>query len=233
MTPNLSLFKSNQLKEFLQVDYLKNLWSVFPFEIIENCNKGNCRDRVYSTENTIMTMVYSSTLADKTLENSVDVFKQVHDNQIDLILQSANATIEREKASDLKESKIRRGPKKKYKIKVSKSKITEISENTAAYSKARKRVSLELMKNVFYKSRENSELKVYWHEMETYLTDGTYVQMQDTKELREIYDVKSTNEDYKGAYPQGLVQSVIQQGSGIIHEYALANRHISELALIR
>ena len=232
MTPNLSLFKSNQLKEFLQVDYLKNLWSVFPFEIIESYDKKNSRDRVYSTENTIMTMVYSSTLADKTLENAVDVFKQVHDNQIDLILQSANDTIEQEKVSDLKESKIRRGPKKKYKLKVSKSKITEISENTAAYSKARKRVSLELMQNVFYKSRENSELKVYWHDMETYLTDGTYVQMQDTKELKEIYDVKSTNEDYKGAYPQGLVQSIIQQGSGIIQEFALASRHTSELALI-
>jgi hypothetical protein len=232
MTPNLSLLKSNQLKEFLQVDYLKNLWSVFPFETIASYDKKNSRDRVYSTENTIMTMVYSSTLADKTLENAVDVFKQVHDNQIDLILQSAKDTMEQEKALDLKESKIRRGRKKKYKLKVPKSKITEISENTAAYSKARKRVSLELIQNVFYKSRENPELKVYWHEMETYLTDGTYVQMQDTKELREIYDVKSTNENYKEAYPQGLVQSIIQQGSGIIYEYALANRHTSELALI-
>jgi hypothetical protein len=68
--------------------------------------------------------------------------------------------------------------------------------------------------------------------METYLTDGTYVQMQDTKELRGIYDVKSKNGDYKEAYPQGLIQTIIQQGSGLIHAYTLANRHVSELSLI-
>jgi hypothetical protein len=68
--------------------------------------------------------------------------------------------------------------------------------------------------------------------MKTYITDGTYVQMQDTKELREIYDVKSTGMNYKQAYPQGLVQAIIEQGSGVIHDYMLANRHVSELSLI-
>lgn len=232
MTPNLSLFKSNQLREFLRIDYLKSLWSVFPFEVINNYDKKDTRDRVYSTENTIMTMVYSSTLADKTLENAVDIFKQIHDNQIDLVLKNANEAMEQEKANDLEDLKIRRGPKKKYKLKVSKSKIIEISENTAAYSKARKRVSFELLQNVFYKTREDSTLNVYWHGMETFLTDGTYVQMQDSKELREIYDVVSINENYKEAYPQGLLQSIIRQGSGVIHDYALANRHVSELSLI-
>ena len=232
MTPNLSLFKSNQLREFLRIDYLKSLWSVFPFEVINNYDKKDTRDRVYSTENTIMAMVYSSTMQDKTLENSVDVFKQVHDNQIGQILKKANDSIEQEKAADLKDLTIRRGPKKKYNINVPKSKIVEISENTAAYSKARKRVSFDLMQNIFYKTVENSELKVYWHGMETYLTDGTYTQMQDTKELRGIYNVMSKNADHKGAYPQGLIQAIIQQGSGIIRDYALANRHVSELSLI-
>jgi hypothetical protein len=232
MTPNLSLFKSNQLREFLRIDYLKSLWSVFPFEVINNYDKKDRRDRVYSTENTIMTMVYSSTLADKTLENAVDIFKQIHDNQIDLVLKNANEAMEQEKANDLEDLTIRRGPKKKYKLKVSKSKIIEISENTAAYSKARKRVSFELLQNVFYKTREDSNLNVYWYGMETFLTDGTYVQMQDSKELREIYDVVSVNANYKEAYPQGLLQSIIRQGSGIIHDYALANRHVSELSLI-
>jgi hypothetical protein len=232
MTPNLSLFKSNQLREFLQIDYLKSLWNVFPFEVINSYDKKDTRDRVYSTENTIMTMVYSSTLEDKTLENAVDVFKQVHDNQIGRILENAKDSIEQEKASDLKNSQTRRGPKKKYKLKIPKSKIVEISGNTAAYSKARKRVSIELMQNIFYKTVENSNINVYWQGMETYLTDGTYVQMQDTKELREIYDVVSSSVDYKEAYPQGLIQSIIKQGSGIVHNYALANRHVSELSLI-
>ncbi|MBU0544729.1 MAG: IS4 family transposase [Proteobacteria bacterium] len=232
MTPNISLLKSNQLREFLRIDYLKSLWSVFPFEVIDNYDKKGTRDRVYSIENTIMAMVYSATMADKTLENAVDICKQIHNKQKERILKNAKDALEEEKAKDLTETKIRRGPKKKYKLKLPKSKISEISENTAAYSKARKRVSLELMEQLFYKTRESMDSKTLWYGMETYLTDGTYVQMQDTKELREIYDVKSTNVDYKEAYPQGLVQSIIQQGSGIIHDYALANRHVSELSLI-
>lgn len=232
MTPNLSLLRSNQLREFLRIDYLRSLQSVFPFEVIDNYDKKGTRDRIYSTENTIMTMVYSSTMEDKTLENAVDIFRQVHEHQKERILNNAKDLIEQEKAEDLRSLKIKRGPKKKYKIKIAKSKTSEISDNTAAYSKARKRISLELMQNIFYKTRENSISKSCWYGMETYLTDGTYVQMQDTKELREIYDVRSTNVDYKEAYPQGLVQSIIQQGNGIIHDYALANRHVSELSLI-
>ena len=232
MTPNLSLLKSNQLKEFLRIDYLKSLRGVFPFEVIDNYDKKGTRDRVYSTENTIMTMVYSSTMADKTLENAVDIFKQIHDHQKERIVQNAKDAIEQEKAEDIKNLKIKRGPKKKYKLKIPKSKTSEISDNTAAYSKARKRVSLELLEQLFHTTRKNIDSKTLWYGMETYLTDGTYVQMQDTKELREIYDVKSTNVDYQEAYPQGLVQSIIQQGNGIIHDYALANRHVSELSLI-
>jgi hypothetical protein len=232
MTPNLSLYKSNQLREFLRIDCLKSLQSIFPFEVIDNYDKSGTRDRVYSTENTIMTMVYSSTMEDKTLENSVEIFKQIHEHQKERIYKNAKDSIEQEKAEDQKILKIKRGPKKKYKMNIPKSKISELSDNTAAYSKARKRVSLELMEDIFYKSRENSGTKVSWHGMKTYITDGTYVQMQDTKELREIYDVKSMGMNYKETYPQGLVQAIIEQGSGVIYNYILANRHVSELSLI-
>ena len=232
MTPNISLQKTNQLKEFFRIDCLKSLEGVFPFEVFDSYNNKGTRDRVYSIENTILAMVYSSTMEDKTLENAVDIFKKIHGTQVERILKNAKESIEQERMNDSLYSKTRRGPKKKYKLKVSKSKTTEISSNTAAYSKARKRVSLELIQRVFYKSRENSKFDASWYGMKTYLTDGTYVQTQDTKELRKMYDVKSANEDHKEAFPQGLVQSIIQQWSGIIHDYALANRHESELSLI-
>jgi len=232
MTPNLSLLKSVRLREFLRIDHLQGLSSVFPFEEIEKFDNTGKRDRIYSTENTILTMVHSATQEDKTLQNAVGLFERIYENQKERILKDAQASVEREKAEDLKNKEVKRGPKKKYKLKVPKSKTSEISDNTAAYSKARKRVSLKLMEQLFYKTRENTDSKTLWYGMKTYLTDGTYVQMQDTKELREIYDVKSTNVDCKAAYPQGLVQSIIQQGSGIIHDYALDNRHVSELSLI-
>ncbi|MCX6158431.1 MAG: IS4 family transposase [Ignavibacteriae bacterium] len=232
MTPNVSLQKSTQIRDLMRIGCLNSLWSVFPFEVIENYKTKGSRDRVYTAENTIMTMVSSSTMEDKTLENAVDIFKQLHDNQIEKIHQTAKESIEQEKAEDLRNPKKQRGRKKKYQTKIPKSKTIEISASTAAYSKARSRLDIRLFEEIFYKTRDNSKLKIYWHGMQTFLTDGTYTQMQDTKELKEIYDVKGKNNDSKEAYPQGLIQAIIEQGSGIIHDYALANRHVSELSLI-
>ena len=232
MTPNLSLQKSTILRDFLRVDSLQSLYGVFPFEIIEkNVNTGT-RDRVYSTENTIFTMVYSSTQGDKTLQNSVSIFENVYNNQKQRIIQYATKAIEKEKIQDLESTEIRRGPKKKYKLNLPKSKMGELSSNTAGYSNARKRIKLELLQDIFKKSAEDSGKKYLWHGMETYLTDGTYVQMQDAVELREMYDVKSNDGQYVASYPQGLVQAIIKQGSGLVHDFTLGSRHVSELFLI-
>ena len=148
MTPNTSLYKSCQIREYLRNDHLKVLSSVFPFDVIDNFDNKGTRDRVYSTENTILTMVYTSTLQDKTLENSVDIFKKIHDSHKEIIIENVMLSIEKEKAEDLQNPKIRRGPKKKYKFKIPKSKTIEISNNTAAYSNARKRVNYDLLKDI-------------------------------------------------------------------------------------
>jgi len=232
MTPNLSLQKSTSLRDFLRIDSLQALYGVFPFEIIEKNNNTGTRDRIYSTENTIFTMVYSSTQEDKTLQNSVSLFENVYNNQKQRIIQDATNSIEIEKTKDLESTEIRRGPKKKYKLKLPKSKTGELSNNTAAYSNARKRIKLELLQDIFKRSAEDSGKKYLWHGMETYLTDGTYVQMQDTIELRKKYDVKSSDGKYVTSYPQGLVQAIIKQGSGLVHDFSLDSRHVSELFLI-
>jgi len=232
MTANLSLLKSIQLRNFFRMDFLNSLYSIFPFEVIDKVAKQGTRDRIYSIENTILTMVYSSTQEDKTLENAVEIFERVHNNQKERILKNAQASIQREKENDLKVSKTKRGPKKKYNIKVPKSKTSEISDNTAGYSKARKRLSLDLLHEIFHKTTENTHSITKWYGMETYITDGTYAQMQDTKELRKIYDVQNKNNVHKKEYPQCLIQAIIQQGSGLIHDYTIANRHVSELSLI-
>ena len=232
MTPNQSLYKSNQLRGYLRADYLKGLYRVFPYEVLERHNLSGTRDRMYNNENTILTMIYSSTQEDKTLQNAVNIFSRVYENQSNRIIRDAESAIESEKKEDLKNNKVRRGPKKKYKLKILKSKISEVSSNTSAYSKARTRVDFKLLYEIFIKTRENKDSKYSWHGMNTYITDGTYVQMQDTKELREIYDVKYNDEGNKEGHPQGLVQAIIEQGSGFIHDYALSNRHASELSLI-
>lgn len=232
MTPNQSLEQSNQLRKFFRADYFQGMYSVFPFEVIEQFDTSGTRDRVYSCENTILTMVYSSTQTDKTLQNSVNIFSKIHQNQSVRIINEAGAAIEREKMEDLKNVEVRRGPKKKYKVKVPKSKISEISVNTAGYSKARKRIEFELFQEIFNKTKENDSSTALWHGKRTFITDGTYVQMQDTEELRKIYNVNHNDEEHKDSYPQGLIQAIIEQGSGFIHDYTLSDRHSSELSLI-
>lgn len=61
------------------------------------------------------------------------------------------------------------------------------------------------------------------------LADGTYVQMQDTESLRGNYDVKHNGKSSEG-YPQGLLEAVIERGTGQVHCFELSNRHVSELA---
>ena len=233
MTPNQSLSKSKQLREYLRADYLQGIHSVFPHEVIDRYDSTSTRDRVYSCENTILTMIYSATQADKTLQNAVNIFGRIHQNNSVRLITEAESALEIEKIEDLENTEIRRGPKKKYKLKIPKSKTTEISVNTAAYSKARKRVNFALLRGIFEKTRENTDSAYSWYGMKTYITDGTYVQMQDTEDLQKLYSVKHTDKEAPvDNYPQGLVQAIIEQGSGFIHDYALSNRHTSELFLI-
>jgi len=45
--------------------------------------------------------------------------------------------------------------------------------------------------------------------------------MTDTDDLRKRYDGKSADNEYIASYPQGLVQTIIKQGSGHIHDFIL------------
>jgi hypothetical protein len=178
-------------------------------------------------------MVYSATQEDKTLQNAVTIFGQVFEDHAGRVIKEAESAIELERKADLENSQVRRGPKKKYKAKITKSIASaEVSSNTAAYSKARTRIDINLLIDIFKKTRENVESKDSWHGRKTYITDGTYVQMQDTKELRELYEAKCNDAENPEGYPKALVQAIIEQGSGLIYDYALSNRRVSELSLI-
>ena len=82
MTPNRSLALSIELKELMRTDLLQNIDSDFPFELIEQNhegkeNKKTTRDRVYNTENTLLTMILSALHVDKSLKQAVNTFKEV------------------------------------------------------------------------------------------------------------------------------------------------------------
>jgi hypothetical protein len=104
--------------------------------------------------------------------------------------------------------------------------------NTAAYSKARKRVPLALTQRFFEASRIEQPRNTYthWRDLEVFMADGTYVQMQDTPSIRADFEVKSKTKPALG-FPQGLIEVILHRGSGQLHSFRLVNRHVSELAV--
>lgn len=231
MTPNRSLALTVELQNIIRTDLLQQMSQDFPFEIVEsykNKQGQSKRDRVYNEENTLLTMLVTAVQADKSLQQSVVIFREVFESRSEEIKKLEAEQLIRIKEQETALDK-RRGRPKLYQSKLPKSKTQTVSANTAAYAKARQRLDYGLVKEVFDYSKNFHGLKQPgWYGMETYNTDGTYVQMQDSKELGRKFYVKKND----GAYPQALLQAVVRQGSGQIVCFELGTRHQSELEMV-
>jgi hypothetical protein len=234
MTLNYSLQLTEQINELMRNDLTGIFKFLYPIEQIKKFRKNdNKRDRVFNDETTLLTMLITALQEDKSLQNSVNIYAEIHNRNIENIRKSIDEAISKEREKDQSEGK-KRGRPKTYNPRIAKSKLKEISTNTGSYTTAKQRLSDDLINLVFEESTDFDKLTVIkqWKGMDVVITDGTYLQMQDSKELRELYDVKSESGEYKASYPQGLLQVVIEQGSGAIKHFELGNRHISELELI-
>jgi hypothetical protein len=238
MTPNRSLSLSYQVQNLMRSNLLQVIQPVFPFDIVKSFRskkQNNTRDRIYNRENTLLSMIISAIHEDKSLQNSVNIIQEIHNRNIEHIKDYAKKVVEEEKDYDLKNNKSNKpGRPKLYKAHISKSKLQSVSSNTAAYSKARKRLDDELINEVFEKTKDFSDLAaIYkWKGLNVFITDGTYFQMQDTKELRKKYGTQKDSSGSLSAYPQGLLQGVIHQGTGSIFAYQIGTRQQSELELL-
>ncbi|MCX6153045.1 MAG: hypothetical protein NT007_02670 [Candidatus Kapabacteria bacterium] len=66
-----------------------------------------------------------------------------------------------------------------------------------------------------------------WYGFRVFITDVTYFQMQDTEAVKAEFVTSET----KG-YPRGLLQVIIEQGSGVVYDFKLSSDKKSELELI-
>lgn len=238
MTPNRSLAITLELREVMRKDFLKDIDRDFPYDMVAShesaeSNKSR-RDRIYNEENTLLTMLVTSIHEDKSLKQSVNIFKEIFELKGKEIKEKEAIQLQleqdEERRSIAEGIRRRRGRQRLYKSRLPRSKELKVSDNTAAYAKARARLDNDLINKVFRYSTDFKELNVKkWHDMDTYITDGTYFQMQDTAELRKKYYVKAGD----NAYPQGLLQAILRQGSGQIHSFKIGTRHQSELELVK
>lgn len=231
MKMNRSLGISTEIQKQLGDNRLGLLNSVYPKELLQYKESGNSRDRIFTTSKTLQTMLVTATMQDKTLKNSVNLHYISHQKERELESERLEEKIKKEKEEERKNPR-RSGRPKLFKAKLPKSKSEDHSLNTAAYSKARKRVPIELAENLFRQSiiRDAKNDYSHWFGYRVFIGDGTYVQMQDTDELREKYAVKHNGVESEG-YPQGLLETITERGTGQIFSYDLSSRHTGELEL--
>lgn len=233
MKLNRSLAISSSIEECKIGNIIGLLEEEFPTSIVEDdlVNTPG-RNRVFTVKNTLLTMVLTAIQQDKTLQNSVALYYMIHQQHKHQALEDLTAQREKEKYLDAQQKKKTAGRPRKYSVQLPKSLDKDISLNTAAYSKARDRVPVTLTQTLFKASRiqEASNDYSHWHGYLVMIGDGTYVQMQDTKRLRADYEVKHKGESSEG-YPQGLLEVIIERGTGQLHSFRFSNRHVSELAL--
>jgi hypothetical protein len=225
MKDNRSLQLSIEINELMDRDLASIFYEFYPFKIIEQYKKFKERDRVYNPSNTMLTMIITMMQADKSLQNSVNIYNTIHNKNRERITE-----IEIGYQQSIKQTeKRKRGRPSKHRIKVQKSKKEEISRNTSAYTQARQRLSIELSKAVFRDSVRSVEASTAtrFYGREVYLTDGTFLQLQDTELIREKYK-NSTQE----GYPRGLLEVIVQQDTGLITNFEIESDKKSELELL-
>jgi hypothetical protein len=234
MKLNRSLAISSKIQELKMSNVIGMLTQAFPRSIFNASPSGDktSRERVFTVDNTMLTMVLTAVQEDKSLKNSVDLYYTIHQQHKKQILAELEKQVAQEKQKAGQAGKRKVGRPKKLTVEIPKSLSKDISLNTAAYSKARKRIPQALTERLFSASRIQDAKNDYthWHGYHVYIGDGTYLQMQDTESLREKYEVKHKGKSSEG-YPQGLLEAITERGTGQLHSFRLANRHVSELAL--
>lgn len=232
MKLNRSLAISTNIQECKMGNIIGMLEKEFPDVLAQESGSSKSRNRIFTARNTLLTMVLTAVQQDKTLKNSVDLFYMIHQEHKRQATEALETRLNREQILDQQSSEKKAGRPKKYALQLPKSLENDISLNTAAYSKARERLPAELTEELFKGSRigdvENSYS--HWHGYQVLIGDGTYIQMQDTESIRKEYEVKHQGEGTEG-YPQGLLETVTERGTGQVYSFRLSNRHVSELAL--
>jgi len=235
MKENRSLAISSKIQECKVGNIIGMLEKEFPSSVLTSeetlIGLKTSRDRVFTINNTLLTMVLSSVQQDKTLKNSVGLYYMIHQQHQQECLKELEKKVQEEKEIDQQKSK-QRGRPKNYQINLPKSLVNDISLNTAAYSKARSRVPQELVHQLFTSSciKDAKNDYTHWKGYRVFIGDGTYLQMQDTESIREHYEVKYNGTVHEG-YPQGLLETITERGTGQVINFRLSSRHTSELPL--
>lgn len=231
MEANESLRMSIRMNEMLQSDLSHAFSGYIPVSLIEEKSRAlnpTGRDCVFTPVNVILAMLLTAIQEDKSLQNGLNMFKMVFESNCSVLKQMEEEQLNAEKLHD-SQSPVKSGRPRQYKSRLPGRFQKPLSERTGGYSIARKNLDLGIVRDVFKHSTDFGDLdSERWHGMKTFISDGAYIQLQDTDDIKNHYPVTGP----EGSYPQALIQAMIRQGSGQVSQYALGSRNDSELRLI-
>ena len=232
MKNNRSLAVSTEIAELKKSNILGFLEQEFPSSTLEDFEPVNIRNRVFTPVKTLKTMVFTAVQEDRSLKNSVSQYYSIHQHHRREALKAIEQKVEEQKSHDQPNVKRKPGRPEKVNTSLPKSLEKNVSLNTAGFAKARQRVPLAMVNELFNTSRikDASNAYTHFHGHEVFMGDGTYVQLQDTKEITKEYPTTPNSGEYN-PYPQGLLEVITSRGTGQLYGFKLANRKSSELPL--
>lgn len=218
-----------------KIDFLKSnlnlaiISEFLPLNIIKEFKENNpnkYRERLYSLEVILQAMLFQVLSEDKSEQNTVlflsEHFKALREEYI-----KRENELEEQSSKEPK----KRGRPVKTRIKIQKSKLSDISVNTASYNESKKRFPFELIKAI----AENIEIPDtgvnLWHGHRVLIADGTNLDTFDNKELREYFMPDGVNA--KASLPIVKIEGLIDMYSGMIVDILIDNYRSSESRMLR
>jgi hypothetical protein len=231
MTNNKSLETSVKIREQMMHDLYPAFEQILSKETLKTClnptGEIKRREKIYSYKDTILTMLVTATQEDKSFQNSVNIMSKHRTARNQELVKEEQICLEEEKKLDLEKGK-KLGRPKIYRSKLKKSVLdSKMSMSTASYSDARKRIEERDLNAIFKHSSSMIPNTENWHGKQTFITDGTYLQLQDTPKILSEYPKSGS-----GEYPQALLQVLISYNTGAIVDVSIGNRYQSELKLV-
>jgi hypothetical protein len=215
----------------LKSDLSHSFSDCLPVDLIESKARAvnpKSRDCVFTPVNVILTMLLTAIQEDKSIQNGLNLFKSVFESDCLIAGRQEEIQLAAEKLRD-SQMPLKAGRPRLYRSRLPGRCQHPISARTGGYSLARKNLNPDIIREVYTHSTDFGDLdRERWHGMKTFLSDGTYIQLQDTDDIKSRYPVTGKED----SYPQALLQVMIRQGSGQISQYASGSRNESELRLI-
>jgi hypothetical protein len=224
-----------QIDKFEQINFLKSqmklsiLSNFLPLDIIDKFKEANpkkFRERLYPLDIVLQTMLYQAVNEDKSEQNAVlflsEYYKtlreKIHEQEAKAIENSLNLTK-------------KRGRPKSLRVKTQKSKLHEISINTASYNESKKRFPLEIVKSIAEHINIPTNKDCLWNGHRVYIADGTTCDTVDNEELREYFMPDGVNP--KVSLPIMKLEGLIDLYSGMIVGIAIDNYRSSEHRMLK